>query len=370
VNRLAVCALLGFLAVGVTDARLDADSAAPTPPPVPTHFSHKDHATYGADTTDAKKCGSCHTIDAKGAVQAPASLGHAPCLTSGCHADSFLRITKKNSESKDPRVLADFAKASAFCLGCHEQVPWAWRKPTMRVLQGWLNQREHHIEMAKSATSNMDHFAHAVLARNKAGQRAACRDCHVVGNDFALVKGTPGHAQCLSCHNPTDNVAFPLAECGRCHVSGSKEEWLRKVVEANGVKLNPKFDVLKRPGTDVYSCGSQAEDLYKKQGKKSKFCFRHETEGHRTAKGADVQCEQCHFVITKKNEWGGRAYNSIADLHLNKVIGNPNGNVRDPQHEACSGSTSCHKHQAQVDLNSAGSDCSHCHAKRTKEEPF
>jgi hypothetical protein len=344
---------------------------APDPKvPGATHFTHKDHQGYGVDTQDPKKCGACHSIDAKGTILAPAALGHAPCLTSGCHADTFLKVSKKNSESKDPKIAAEYQKAAGMCLGCHEQVPWPWKKPTMRVLSGWLNQREHHVEMARSAKSSMDHFAHATTAKKKGGEVVGCRDCHAVGADFKLIKGAPGHTQCAQCHNATDSIAFTMGECGRCHQEGSRTEFLRKVFADRDIKMDPKFDVETRPGSDVRACDSGGEDAYKKKKGKAP-CFKHETEGHRTQKGQDVQCKACHFIVIDKNGWTkGRTFNSVADLHVNKIIGNAFNDTNDMQHAACSGAKSCHKHEAQVDINSSGAACTYCHAARTKSEPF
>ena len=350
---------------GVADRYL---GAAPEPSIAAVHFSHKDHAGYGIDTTDAKKCQVCHSIDAKGNVQAPAALGHAPCLQSGCHAESFLKISKTNAESKDAKRVAEYQKASAFCLGCHDQVPWAWKKPTTRVTQGWLNQREHHVEMAKSSSSTMDHFSHATTAKFKNGTTIGCRDCHSVDKDNKLVKGTPGHAQCLQCHNPTDAIAFTMVECGRCHKDGSRKEFLTQVFAERGIKMNPKFDVETRPGSDVRSCDSAGEDLYKKK-KGAAPCFKHETDGHRTTKGSDVQCSECHKIVITPSAWSkGRSFNSIADLHVNKIIGNAFNDSNDMQHAACSGAKSCHKHEAAVQLQTA--NCTLCHAARTTAEPF
>jgi hypothetical protein len=347
-----------------------ADTPAQTPAPAstikPAHFKHSDHAGYGVDTTDAAKCKSCHTIDAKGNVLAPAAQGHAPCLQAGCHADTFLMISEKNQAKaqKDKAFAEQFTKASAFCLACHEQVPWAWKKPTTRVLQGWLNQREHHIEMAKSSLSNMDHWAHT-QAKKKDGTQVGCRDCHAVGADFKLLKGSPGHTQCAECHSPTSGVAFGMSECGRCHKEGSRDEFLRKVLAERGKELKDK-DVASRPDADVRACDSAGEDAYKKKGRKVP-CFRHETKEHREdAKGGGVQCKQCHWIVVDKARWGDkRSYSSLADLHLNKIIGDKPNDSRSMQHEACAG---CHPHTSQVKLR--GGNCQYCHVERTVPEPY
>jgi hypothetical protein len=353
----------------------------------PSHFSHGDHMNYKTaagkivDTKDPKNCGTCHSTDAKGMIKAPAAQGHAPCLQSKCHGDdpltadapSFFAISEKNSKSKDPKMVAAFQKASAFCLGCHEQVPWPWKKPSTRVLDGWVNQREHHIEMAKSATSTMDHWAHTQL-KKKSGEAVGCRDCHAVDKDFKMLKGSPGHAQCSQCHNATDAVAFPMGECGKCHKSGSRNEWLIEVANAAYEKKKIKKSVLDAPTrirADVFACGSQGEATLAKKGKKARHCFKHETKEHRTDnKGKDVQCRTCHWIVTDQKSWtSDTRYSNLADLHVNKLIGDPTTSDMNRQHAACAG---CHPHKAQVELATAA--CEYCHAIRTtdpaKQEPY
>lgn len=372
-----MCAVAALAVVGVVVAD------TPTPTVEPAHFSHASHASFktarGAtlDTLDPKSCNNCHSLDAKGGVKAPAAQGHAPCLQSKCHGDdpltseapSFFAISEKNSKNKDPKMVAAFTRASAFCLGCHEQVPWPWQRPTARLLDGWVNQREHHIEMARTATSTMDHYAHT-QQKKKSGEQVGCRDCHAVGADFKLVKGAPGHAQCVNCHNTTDGMAFAMTDCGKCHKSGSRSEWLVEIAEnaytAKGIKKSVK-DAPARMKADVFSCGSQGEAQLAKKGKKAHRCFKHETPEHREKKGGtEVQCQQCHWMVSDKRGWvRGASFSNLAELHTNKIIGDPTTSDLNKQHAACGG---CHPHKAQIELATA--QCEFCHAVRTSQEPY
>jgi hypothetical protein len=363
---------------GALLADTTAQPAAPQRPlPEPSHFSHQDHLQWGIDEAAMKQCKTCHSIDAKGMVLAPAAQGHAPCLKSGCHGDdplkaeapSFFAISEKNAKSTDPAVQKAFDRAAAFCLGCHEQVPWAWKKPTTRVLQGWVSQREHHIEMAKTATSRMDHWAHT-QAKMKNGEQVGCRHCHQVDKDHKLMVGAPGHPQCMQCHNADDKITFAMTECGKCHKSGSQKEWLEEEVRARKRDGKAK-DFLSRPKSDVRACDSRGADETKKRPTPKNFkCFKHETKEHRTdTAGEDVQCKKCHWIVTSDPKlWRpdkGLAWSSLADLHLNKVIGDPFTKDRDQQHKACGGS-GCH---GKIETGGK-TPCQLCHAERTQQEPY
>lgn len=350
----------------------------------PSHFSHGDHMNYKTkagkivDTQDPKQCGACHTIDAKGGIKAPAAQGHAPCLQSKCHGDdplsedpgapSFFAISEKNSKSPDPKMQAAFKKASAFCLACHEQVPWAWKKPTTRMVDAWVNQREHHIRMAKSATSTMDHWAHTQMKKKDGKTVVGCRDCHAVDTEYKPVKGAPGHTQCVQCHNAVDKMAFTMAECGKCHISGSRDEWLKEIAEkayaAKGIQKDVK-DVPARMKADVFTCNSQGAKQMEKKGRKVN-CFKHETKQHRTDKaGEDVQCKKCHWIVFDKKSWGTLSFSNLADLHTNKIIGDPTSSDVNKQHAAC-GASGCHA----PDVELATGKCQKCHAIRTSKEPY
>ena len=334
---------------------------AQTPTPAPTiearHFSHAEHKKRGVDTDTAEKCQACHSISAKGEVLAPAAQGHAPCLAAGCHATEFLVVGEKSRKAKP----AEFTKASGFCLGCHATVPWPWKKAPTQTLHAWRNQREHHVEMP--------HFAHTQMKKD--GKQVVCRNCHVVNDKFALQVGTPGHAQCAGCHNAKDYPEFTMVKCGLCHEKQPRAEWLKGVLDARGVKIDARKGIEgSRPGSDVRACDSAGKEAFDQKKRRRTPCFLHETPGHRT--GADtvgVQCAQCHFALSDKKKWGGREFNHIADLHVYKIIGNATGD--DDQHSACSGGTACHRHKDEVNLNSASSNCTLCHANATaKNEPF
>ncbi len=339
-RRLPASLWIWLVALGGTVALAQPEAGkAPVPPPAapapapapavqPKHFSHSDHKTRGVDVD---RCAACHSVDAKGQVLAPAAQGHAPCLDARCHASAFLAVGEKARAARP----AEFAKASAFCLGCHETVPWPWKKPTTRVLRSYENSREHHIEM--------NHHEHTVRA-NK-----ACRNCHAVDDKtFALVVGAPGHAQCGTCHNAKSTPpTFLMKECGACHLRESRADYLRRLqITAN------------RPDTDVRACGSEGHVQLEKKLRRKVSCFKHERAEHRTLNGKPVQCVECHFIVGEKSLWGRRRYVSLADLQVNEII----WNTRDQQHESCGRVAACH--QRDVDPVS-GAQCNLCHAEKS-----
>ncbi|HWU91168.1 MAG TPA: hypothetical protein VN253_28070 [Kofleriaceae bacterium] len=300
---------------------------APAPLPAPKHFSHTDHRTRGVDV---EKCASCHAIDAKGQVLAPAAQGHAPCLDAKCHATDFLAV----GDQARKRSPAQFAKASAFCLGCHETVPWPWKKPTTRVLRSYENSREHHVEM--------NHYEHT--QRTKV---TGCRGCHVVDDrSFGLVAGTPGHAQCGTCHNAKDYPDLTMKACGSCHQRESRASYLQGL----GIAEN-------RPKTDVRACQTEGHEQVQKRQGRPVPCFQHERVEHRTLNGSPVQCVSCHFIVGDKSKWAKRRYQTLADLQLNPII----WNAKDQQHESCGRVAACHKRD--VDPVS-GARCNLCHAEK------
>lgn len=328
---------LAALAVGgaVALAQPAPEKVAPAPTPAAAiaakHFSHTDHKGRGVDVD---RCEACHAIDAKGAVLAPAAQGHAPCLQAQCHATEFLSVGA-TARAKEP---AKFAKASAFCLGCHEAVPWPWKKTPTRVLQAYQGSREHHIEM--------NHFEHAVRTRQD------CRGCHVVDDrSFALAAGTPGHAQCGTCHTGKGaqgaQPAFAMKECGGCHLRESRAEYLRR----EGLTDS-------RPSTDVRACETEGHAQVAAKKGQPVPCFKHERAEHRTLNGKPVQCVSCHFIVGGKALWGNRRYTSLADLRVNPII----WNAKDQQHESCGRVAACHKRD--VDPVS-GAKCNLCHADKS-----
>lgn len=364
-KRLLISAAAAIIvSVGVVFGVVVADTpAAPCPTTKwdpaggPTHFDHKCHHGRAnakgekVDTEDKGKCKDCHAIDNKGVVLAPAQLGHAPCLQAKCHATEFLGAPLSvEMEKKTP------ARTKSFCAGCHPSTPWPWKKPKVSINATWHNQRDHHLQMGTPGEEGMDHYKHTQLKKPD-GKQIGCRDCHVVDDTtWAFKQGSPGHAQCITCHT-NDGQATPLNECGSCHQPGSRREWLQGL----GLKLGPK-DIPTRPGSRVRSCGSEGHTRYvQKDLKPGKGvpCFKHETQQHRTKKdGSDVQCAQCHYVVTDKSRWsGGRTYKTLEDLHKQSIIhANPNDDA-EKHHQACA-AAGCHAGQTQL-----GSGlCQKCHA--------
>jgi hypothetical protein len=145
--------------------------AGPAAPAV--HFSHAEHGPRGVAID---KCETCHEVDAKGQVVAPAALGHSPCQSAKCHASDFLGVGDKTRKA-DP---ARYAKATAFCLGCHDSKdgapPAPWQKPTTAAaLQSFQSEREFHVEM--------NHIEHAL--------RTGCRSCHVEVEERLVATAAP-----------------------------------------------------------------------------------------------------------------------------------------------------------------------------------
>lgn len=319
---LAAVALIGVYTIAFGEA-----------PPAATHFSHADHASRkivgGID-----KCDGCHGVDARGRVVAPAAVGHAPCLSGGCHATYFL-ATSAAARTADPKA---YARATAFCLGCHDSKtggpPPPFEKPATRVLQSFQYEREYHVEM--------NHFEHA--------QRAECRQCHVVDDKtFALVKSAPGHAQCVQCHNPQKFPQFTMAMCNLCHDKPSRAEYFKG----------------NRPDIDVRACDGEGHAAIEAKLGRKVSCFRHERPEHRTAPGAGaaggsaLQCNACHYMIDDKTKWERRRYQTLLDLHQQTII----DNNQDRQHKSCGQSTACH--QRDVDAARPGARCSLCHAEKS-----
>jgi len=320
-KRAASIVLLVAVAVAISG-----DGPAAASATAASHFSHRDHA--GRKVAIAA-CETCHAIDAKAQVVAPAALGHSPCLSAGCHVTYFL-ATGAAAKKADP---AAYARATAFCLGCHDSQdgvpPAPWSKPTTGMaLASFQYEREYHVEM--------NHFEHAL--------RAECRTCHIVDDrSFALVKSAPGHAQCAGCHNPAKFPQFTMASCGLCHDKPARAEYFEGT----------------RPKVDVRACDSEGQAAFAARGKRALGCFRHERAEHRTADGAPVQCAACHYMIGDKSKWGRRRYQTLHDLHTEAVI----DNSQDREHKSCGRSTACHK--VDVDAARAGAKCTLCHAEKS-----
>jgi hypothetical protein len=334
-KQAAVAALM-FAAISV-----GLSAAAPNDLPPAKHFNHADHASRGVAVD---KCNDCHSIDGKGQVLVPAAQGHSPCLEAKCHASSFLAIGEKQKKA-DPVA---FTKAASFCLGCHESVPWPWKKQEMKPLPSFQYELEYHVEM--------NHYEHTQKKIPSQGAKAIdCRSCHVVNaKSFELVTGTPGHAQCALCHNAKDFPEFTMGLCGNCHSKPARSEYFQG----------------SRPKSDVRACASEGMKLLKekfaKEGRtKAKGeapCFRHERVEHRFLDKASTQpleCSNCHTMIDDKKKWhSNQRYQSLKDLHTAVII---NNNGSEDQHKACGKTSACHK--ADVDTVNGG-HCNLCHAEK------
>ena len=280
------------------------------------HFDHKEHATRGIDVT---KCETCHRTDAKGSIMAPAAQGHAPCLQAGCHAADFIAV---GTSEKTRKVGPAFEKAAAFCTGCHASVPWPWKKATTRILPSFKAAREYHVEM--------NHFDHVTKAKDG----LSCRGCHVVdAASYALVVGTPGHGQCVQCHNAKDFPDFTMSQCGLCHQAPGREDYFKVQLAARNITKRAS-----RPATRVRACGSEVHEKLAAKNPKTP-CFKHERVEHRTesgkADGTPLQCAKCHYVIADKAQ--GDKYKSLVDMRVRPII----DNNRDRQHASC-GRAGCH----------------------------
>jgi len=332
----AALAALMFAAISV-----GLSAAAPNDLPPAKRFNHADHASKGVAVD---KCNDCHSIDGKGQVLVPAAQGHSPCLEAKCHASSFLAVGEKQKKA-DPVA---FTKAAAFCLGCHDSVPWPWKKQEMKPLQSFTYELEYHVEM--------NHYEHTQKKIPSQGAKAIdCRSCHVVNpKSFELVTGTPGHAQCALCHNAKDFPEFTMGLCGNCHSKPARSDYFQG----------------SRPKSDVRACASEGMKLLKekfaKEGRtKAKGeapCFRHERVEHRfldKASSQPLECSNCHTMIDDKKKWHtGQRYQSLKDLHTAVII---NNNGSEDQHKACGKTSACHK--ADVDTVNGG-HCNLCHAEK------
>ena len=292
---------------------------------VAQHFSHAEHKQKGVDI---QKCDACHAVDAAGLVAAPAAQGHAPCLAAGCHATEFVS-TGPTTRAKDPSA---FAKATAFCLGCHDSPDGTPPSPAQHnvataAMRSYQLESEYHVEM--------NHYEHTK-------RDAQCRDCHVVdAQSFALVTSAPGHAQCVACHNAQKFPDFTMSKCAYCHAEPGRT----------------KFFHASRPKTDVRACGSEgyAALVAKAAGDgKPVACFRHERSEHRfTADNKPVQCGECHAIVAAPDR------NSLAALHTEPVIDNT-----EAEHARCGSGNACH---AKDFANAAGTKrCLVCHGDHAR----
>jgi hypothetical protein len=185
----------------------------------------------------------------------------------------------------------------------------------------------------------MDHFKHTQLAK--------CQQCHLVDpKTFTAKAGSPGHAECVSCHEAEKMEGLrDDPKCGYCHLD-------RKPTTKDQRSLR--------------ACDDRAITALKGAGGKATPCFRHDLKEHRIDdKGQPLECTNCHGVLADKSKWDkSRAFNTLDDLSRYTIIGQgPAGGV-DAMHQACT--TGCHAHKKQVDLKDAGHKCAMCHPQREK----
>ena len=297
--------------------------AAPGSRVEPAHFSHAAHTSRGVDTS---ACATCHAVDGAGRVAAPAAIGHAPCLSAGCHATAFV-AAGPTTRAKDP---AAYAKATAFCLGCHDSPDGTPPSPARHqvanaAMRSYQLEAEYHVDFG--------HFEHT--------KRTECRTCHVVdATSFALVPSSPGHGECVTCHNATKFPDFTMQKCAYCHQQPGRAEAFHG----------------SREHTDVRACDSEgyAALVAKAKDGKPVACFRHERKEHRfAADGKPVQCDACHGVVATP------AMASIAALHKGPIIDNS-----EAEHARCGNSAGCH---ARDFANASGTKrCLTCHGDHAR----
>lgn len=339
---------------GVEDKR-------PAPTPVPTddigdrhtkfdHNLHADTSKMPRVVVDSEKCTSCHASDERGNLTLPGTagqqqkldmpicnprrgrltrpgqVGHQPCLDSGCHVRDFLSTGDKAKRESPDR----YQKAAAFCAGCHagKNPPTSDSQPTVGNIYCDNDSPDHHIEL--------NHLRHA--------EKAKCRDCHVVGDDYRLLLRRPNHEECANCHNGK-NIS-PMSYCRTCHLAPGPGEYF----------LPRDYDDV------VRACGSP-EHLRRarRRGKDPSqiSCFKHETREHRFRGDEPLQCSQCHYMVANRKFWSSKQrYESLRDIRSARLI----DNRRDRAHsKACGGDKGCHARD--VDDSSGGSEkCTLCHS--------
>jgi serine/threonine protein kinase len=202
--------------------------------------------------------------------------------------------------------------------------------------------RERRIEM--------DHFKHTQVAK--------CQQCHLVDpKTFTAKAGTPGHAECVSCHEADKMEGLrDDPKCAYCHLD-------RKPTTKDQSSLRACDDAA-LTALNAASKGNAASRGNAAGGKQTP-CFRHDTKAHRfDDKGQPLECTTCHGVLADKSKWGARTFSSLDDLDRHTIIGQgPAGGV-DAMHHACT--TGCHHHGKQVDPKDPAHNCSNCHPARDK----
>jgi hypothetical protein len=284
-----------------------------------------DHATHIARV---KTCDGCHRSGPEGRLIAPSKPGHQPCLASGCHVDDFL-ATGPKTKAADP---ARFAKATAFCAGCHGDAaapPSRASKPTVAKAYGNDPAPDHHVEL--------DHLAHTA--------RTACRSCHAVSpTTLALVPTAPGHAECATCHGHVPD-AGAMDRCALCHATPSAAAY---------------FGAARRD-SDVRSCDTESHKALATARGEAVPCFKHERAEHRAKQGKALECSACHYMIDDAKQWGKHKYRSLKELRAAPII----HNQRDQAHAAC-GAAGCHA--PDVDDRHGTARCGLCHSKKVVEQ--
>jgi hypothetical protein len=346
---LAAAAMLASL-LAVASAQSGGDKAKPVASSATAKkFNHAQHGKLKQKVVTEKNCSSCHGKSTAGELAIPAKDGHQPCLASGCHVDDFLASSAKTKKA-DPKR---YAKAAAFCLGCHNSAsgdaPRNFSRPKADNAYQNNSTTEYHIEL--------DHFAHV---ERKAGK---CRDCHVVDEkSFALVLDTPGHAECSQCHN--GKTTHAMSECASCHDTPGAGEYFTKT----------------RKGSDTRACGSEAHLALAKSRNKSPEqvpCYKHERKEHRFwstnrdrkadwAQGEALQCGHCHFMFADKSQWKalGGDYTTVLQIKGSAIMDND----KDRAHKRCGEVAACHRNE--VDDSRGTGLCVKCHDQKLVDSLF
>ena len=220
-------------------------------------FNHQAHISRGVDIGEA--CDDCHEPDPKGALVPVGKQGHRPCMSAGCHVTDFLAIEKEGTDK--------YKTAVAFCLGCHESAPKNFEKAKATAAFKGNDNPGYHVEL--------DHSKHI--------ERARCTECHVVDERSYVALYKPGHDQCAKCHSDGAEVP-PMGLCSGCHEDPGRNDY---------------FDSKARKDLDLKSCDSVWRDDMTAEEKQNTPCFRHERKEHRFVEGKQLQCDSCHYMVSK-----------------------------------------------------------------------
>ena len=346
-KRAGLVVFVATASVAASLAIAEDTKPAPSATGAAKKFNHDQHATKTKKkVVTEENCSDCHGKDEKGALAMPGQNGHQPCLASGCHAKDFLN----SAASKRKQDKKAYAKAAAFCLGCHSNAkgepPKNYQKAAPDNVYKNNSTTEYHVEL--------DHFQHIEY---KAGK---CRDCHVVdATTNALVLDSPGHLECSQCHN--GNTTHAMSKCAACHTTPGKNEYYTGT----------------REGSDTRACGSESHlelARKKKLPPEQVPCFKHETKYHRFKskkpdknskkyweQGDPLQCGQCHFMFEDKKHWKrlkGR-YTTLKEIRASPIMEDGD---KELAHKACGQVRACHR--GQTDDSSGTAPCEKCHDRR------